>query len=119
MGEAMEKEHLEIILENIDKKFDIVIEGYSTLDRKIDDLAQKTTERFDLVDFKIDTLNQKIDAVDERLSNKIDAVEEKLTNKIDAVESKLGNKIDSAAADLKAHRQDTEAHHGMYRVKES
>ena len=37
MGEGMEKEHLEVILENIDKKFDIVIEGYSTLDRKIDD----------------------------------------------------------------------------------
>jgi len=36
-GDIMEKEHLEIILENIDKKFDIVIEGYSTLDRKIDD----------------------------------------------------------------------------------
>jgi len=41
----MEKEHLEIILENIDKKFDIVIEGYSTLDRKIDNLAKKTDER--------------------------------------------------------------------------
>ena len=75
----MEKEHLEIILENIDKKFDIVIEGYSTLDRKIDDLAQATAERFDLVDFKIETL----------------------------------------ATDLKAHRKDTEAHHGIYRVKES
>ena len=75
----MEKEHLEVILENIDKKFDIVIEGYSTLDRKIDNLANKTEERFDLVDFKIDTL----------------------------------------AADLKAHREDTEAHHGIYQVKES
>ena len=37
MGEVMEKEHLEVILENIDKKFDIVIEDYSTLDREIDD----------------------------------------------------------------------------------
>ena len=75
----MEKEHLEVILENIDKKFDIVIEGYSTLDRKIDDLVKKTEERFDLVDFKIDTL----------------------------------------ATELKAHREDTEAHHGIYRVKEN
>jgi cytochrome c556 len=104
----MEKDHLEIILEDMNSKFDIVIEGHATLNRKIDDLANKTEERFDLVDFKIDTLNQKIDAVDERLSNKIDAVEENLSKKIDSV-----------AADLKAHRQDTEAHHGMYRVKES
>jgi len=86
MGDIMEKEHLEVILENIDKKFDIVIEGYSTLDRKIDDLARKTEERFDLVDFKFSVLNDKIDVV---------------------------------ASDLKAHRADTEAHHGIYRVKES
>ena len=88
---------MEVILESIDSKFDLVIEGYDTLDRKIDDLAQKTYERFDLVDFKIDTLNEKIDAVDEKLTKKIDSV----------------------AADLKAHRADTEAHHGIYRVKES
>jgi len=81
----MQKEHLEVILESIDKKFDIVIEGYNTLDRKIDDLAKKTDERFDLVDFKFDLLNKKIDGV---------------------------------AADLKAHRNDTEAHGGIYRVKE-
>jgi hypothetical protein len=75
----VEKEHLEVILENIDKKFDIVIEGCSTLDRKIDDLAKSTAERFDLVDFKIDTL----------------------------------------ATELKAHREDTEVHHGIYQVKEN
>jgi hypothetical protein len=82
----MEKEHLEVILENIDKKFDIVIEGYSTLDRKIDDLAKKTEERFDLVDFKFSVLNDKIDAV---------------------------------ASDLKAHRDDTEAHRSIYQIKEN
>ena len=92
----MEKEHLEIILENIDKKFDIVIEDYSTLDRKIDNLAKKTDERFDLVDFKFSILNDKIDAVEETLTGKIDTV----------------------ASDLKAHRKDTEVHHGIYRVKE-
>ena len=42
-------------------------------------------ERFDLVDFKMETLNQKIDAV---------------------------------AADIKAHREDTEAHPRLYRVQE-
>jgi len=77
---------VEVILENIDKKFEIVIEGCSTLDRKIDDLAKSTEERFDLVDFKFTVLNDKIDAV---------------------------------ASDLKAHRDDTEAHHGIYQVKEN
>jgi hypothetical protein len=31
----------------------------------------------------------------------------------------LAKKIDSVAVDLSAHRSDTEAHHGVYRVKES
>jgi vacuolar-type H+-ATPase subunit I/STV1 len=93
----MKKENLEILLEDISSKFDLVLEGHQVLRNEIQELGRKTDERFDLVDFKIDTLNKKIDAVDEKLSNKIDAV----------------------AADLKAHRSDTAAHHGVYLVKES
>lgn len=104
----MKKENLEILLEDISSKFDLVLEGHEVLRNEIRDLGRKTDERFDFVDFKIDTLNKKIDAVDERLSQKIDAVDEKLSRKIDAV-----------SADLSAHRADTEAHHGIYRVKES
>jgi len=50
----MEKEHFEVILESIDSKFDLVLEGYSSLDKKIDDLAEMMEERFDLLDSKID-----------------------------------------------------------------
>jgi vacuolar-type H+-ATPase subunit I/STV1 len=81
----MQKDHLEVILENIDSKFDLVLEGHDTLNRKIDNLAQKTDERFDLLDLKLKALNQKMDKV---------------------------------ATDLKAHREDTESHQGVYRVKE-
>jgi len=42
-----------------------------------------------------------------------------LTKKIDSVEGKLTNKIDAIAADLKAHRADTEAHTKIYKVKET
>ncbi|MDO9079891.1 MAG: hypothetical protein Q7U44_03755 [Desulfuromonadales bacterium] len=103
----MKKENLEILLEDISSKFDLVLEGHEVLRSEIRELSRKTDERFDLVDFKIDTLNKKIDAGDKRLSDKIDAVDEKLSKKIDAV-----------AVDLKAHRSDTEAHCGVYRVKE-
>lgn len=103
----MKKENLEILLEDISSKFDLVLEGHEVLRSEIRELSRKTDERFDLVDFKIDTLNKKIDTVDKRLSDKIDAVDEKLSKKIDAV-----------AVDLKAHRSDTEAHCGVYRVKE-
>jgi hypothetical protein len=40
----MQKDHLEVILENIDSKFDLVLEGYDALNKKIDDLAQRTDE---------------------------------------------------------------------------
>ena len=41
-----------------------------------------------------------------------------LSDKIDAVDKHLSGKIDAVAADLSAHRADTEAHHGVWRVKE-
>lgn len=104
----MEKDHLGILLESIDNKFQLVLEGHSSLVNQIKDTRQELLDRADLTDFKIDVLNAKIDAVDERLSKKIDAVE-----------AKLGKKIDAVSADLKAHRADTEAHHGIYLVKES
>jgi vacuolar-type H+-ATPase subunit I/STV1 len=93
----MKKENLEVILEQMNSKFDLVLEGHAVLRSEIRELSRKTDERFDMVDFKIDTLNKKIDAVDEKLSMRLDAV----------------------AADLSAHRADTEAHHGVYRVMES
>jgi len=92
----MEKEHLEVILESIDSKFNLVIEGYNALDRKIDSVRDELKEDISLCNVRIDALSVKVDNVEKRLSEKIDAV----------------------ATDLSAHRADTEAHN-IYRVKES
>ena len=136
----MEKRHLEVILESIDSKFNLVLEGHESLRREMHGIRDELVEKIDNNSFKIEVLNQKIDGVaadlkatDERLSGKIDAVaadlkatDERLSGKIDAVaadlkatDERLSGKIDAVAADLKAHRADTEAHHGVYRVKES
>ncbi len=90
----MKKDHFEILLEEITDKFDLVLEGHDVLRSEIRDLSRKADERFDIVDFKIDTLNGKIDSVDERLSGKLDAL----------------------AEDLTEHRRDTEAHKGGYKA---
>ena len=71
-------QHVTAISESFDHKIGLIAEGHITLHQAIQDLARKTDERFDLVDFK----------------------------------------IDAVATDLKAHRNDTEAHGGIYRVKE-
>lgn len=128
----MKKEHFEILLEDINGKFDLVLEGYQVLRDEIirtrEELCEKIDENTARIKINTDmivTLDGKIDAVDEKLSARIDAVEEKLSNRIDklsgrvdSVEENLGNRIDAVAADLKAHRADTEIHHGIYRVRE-
>ena len=63
-------------------------------------------------------LSENLERVETSLSDKIDAVDNKLSKRIDAVDNKLSRKIDDVASDLAAHRTDTEAHHGIYRVKE-
>jgi len=81
----MEKDHMQILLEDIRSKFDLVLEGHAALDKKIDTRFDELNEKIEHNSFKIDTLNKQIDSV---------------------------------AADLSAHRKDTEAHGTVYRVKE-
>lgn len=135
--EAMLQRYVGTVYEDFQSKLDLVVEGQQGIRYEIRELSRKTDERFDLVDFKIDTLNQKIDGVEVKLTKKIDGFEEKLTKKIDgfgekltkkidgvaadlkATDERLSKKIDGVAADLKAHRADTEAHHGVYQVRDS
>jgi len=114
----MKKENLEVILEDMNSKFSLVLEGHDALRSEIREGFRRHDERLELLDFKIDTLNKKIDAVDLKLSKKIDEVDLKLSKKIDEVDLKLSKKIDAVSADLSAHRADTEAHHAVYLVKE-
>ena len=137
----MQKDHLEILLEDIRGKFDLVLEGHDVLRKEIKESRDESNAKHEHTAFLIDTLNKKIDSVDNRLNDKIDSVEARLNDKIDSVEARLNDKIDSVearlndkidtvetrlsgkidavAADLSAHRKDTEAHHGVYRVKEN
>jgi outer membrane murein-binding lipoprotein Lpp len=59
----MQKDHLEILLEDIRGKFDLVLEGHAALDNKIDTRFDELNEKIENNSFKIDTLNKKIDAV--------------------------------------------------------
>ena len=59
----MQKEHFEILLESVDSKMQLVLEGYSVLANQIKDTKAELLERADLTDFKLDVLNKKIDAV--------------------------------------------------------
>lgn len=64
----MEKGHLIVILQWMKRKLELVIEGHAVLQSEIQALSQKTSERFDLSDFKVDTLNKKICAIADDLA---------------------------------------------------
>ena len=57
----MEKDHLEILLEDIRGKFDLVLEGHDTLRQEIRDTREELGEKINLVDFKLETMIAKID----------------------------------------------------------
>lgn len=92
----MQKDHMEIILEDMQGKFELVLEGHDAIRQEIRDTREELNEKIDLNTMGINALNKKIDDVDARLSRKIDAV----------------------AADLAAHRADTESHGRGYRVSD-
>jgi vacuolar-type H+-ATPase subunit I/STV1 len=134
----MNKDNLEILLEDIRGKFDLVLEGHEVLHKEIRDTRQELSEKIEFVDFKVEALNRKVDDVRDELNRKVDDVHDRLDRKvdhvhdalnrkiddfrneldqkIDRVESRLSQKIDAVAADLSAHRADTESHRPVYRV---
>ena len=92
----------------------------------IEKLFIKQTEQFQLyVGAIAENFDHKLVLVSEghsMLAEKMDRIEmriDRVETRIDQVEAGLGAKIDRVAADVAAHRADTEAHHGIYRVKES
>jgi ribosomal protein S7 len=102
--ESLFQRYIGVLTEDFQSKLDLVVEGHTGIDRKIDQKFDQLNEKIEHNTFMIDTLNEKIDAVAANL---------KVTDK------RLSGKIDAVAIDLKSHRSDTEAHHGVYQVKES
>lgn len=47
----------------MESKVELVIEGHAALQYEIQALSRKTDERFDLINFKVDTLEKTINAV--------------------------------------------------------
>ena len=124
----MEKNHLEIILEDMNGKFKLVLEGHQVLRNDISRLHEELSGKIEDNSLAINALNGKVDrinedlggrieALDSRLSARIDNLDSSLNARIDKVNDNLGAKIDAVADDLKRHREDTEMHMN-YRVSE-
>ncbi|MHB9096297.1 MAG: hypothetical protein ACYC5X_00570 [Syntrophales bacterium] len=109
------------------QKLDILVEGHRMLAGKIDRVETRLDRRMDCLEHKLDAVaaqGERNTTAIERLT--IDTAKntvaiEGSNGKVDknttAIEG-LTAKLDAVAADLTAHRADTEAHPPLFRIKE-
>jgi len=95
------RRHTGIILEEFDKRINLVIEGQEVL-----------TERVDKLDTKVTNLETKVDKLDTKVTN----LETKV-DKLDTKVTKLKTKVDNIHEELLSHRNNTELHAPMMKQK--
>ncbi len=69
----MEKEHFEILLEDIKEKVDLILEGHATLNSKIDRVEDNLKEKIGMLDAKIDSVHNRLSAKIDGLTNDLAA----------------------------------------------
>lgn len=87
----MQNEHFEILLESMDSKINFILEGFSVLNKKIEDERGERKEDYALLDVKISALSTRFDGVDARLDG-------------------IDVRLNGMTSELTAHRNSTELH---------
>src|SRR3989344_2454641 len=64
----LDQQGLGVLLEHMDSKLDLVVEGHEALDKKIDNMAENMSQKFFEVDQKFDIMKERFDTVDEKFS---------------------------------------------------
>ena len=80
-----------MLVEEFNSNLNLVFEGISAIDKKIDTVKDELKEDIAVVDSKVMGLSKRVDAVEERLSSEIAEMK----------------------ADLASHRNNTELHHAQ------
>jgi len=109
----LSERHFGVILEDIDSKLDLVVEGQGALDVKIDKVDEKLEdfkkevnykfdivfEKFDEVDQKFDEVDQKFDEVDQKfdeVDQRFDEVDQRfdeVTDELHVIRNELKEKV--------------------------
>jgi len=101
----MEQSYMEILLEEMRSKFDLVLEGHAALRAEIQEYRRESNEKHELTGFMIKTLAGEVSQL------RADV------NELRSDVNELRSDVNAIRADLSAHRADTERHSG-YRVSE-
>ena len=102
----LSERHFGVILEDIDSKLDLVVEGQGALDVKIDKVDEKLEDfkkevnyKFDIVFEKFDEVDQKFDKVDQRfheVDQRFDEVDQRfdeVTDELHVIRNELKEKV--------------------------
>jgi len=102
----LSERHFGVILEDIDSKLDLVVEGQGALDVKIDKVDEKLEDfkkevnyKFDIVFEKFDEVDQKFDEVDQRfdeVDQRFDEVDQRfneVTDELHVIRNELKEKV--------------------------
>lgn len=83
-----------VVLENIDSKLDLIVEGHRALDKKIDNLSGEMDKRFNEVDYKFGVVFERFDEVTGELHVIRNELKEKVgRDEFAFLEKKISQKI--------------------------
>jgi hypothetical protein len=119
----MEKQHFEILLENVDSNVKLLLEGFCGLNNKIDAVRVELKEDISLLDHKIIALSNRVSSVETNLSKRMDGIDSRLDGidgrldgidgRLDGIDGRLDGidgRLDVMHGELIAHRNSTELH---------
>jgi hypothetical protein len=70
-----------VILENVDSKLDLVLEGHQTLDKKVESFRKEVDEGFNAVDYKFEVVLDELRLIRNELKEKVGRDEFKVLEK--------------------------------------
>ncbi len=68
---ALSERHFGVILESMDSKLNLVVEGHQVLDKKIEDFRKETNNRFNEMDYKFDIVFDELHLIRNDLKEKV------------------------------------------------
>lgn len=70
-GKNSRERGLGVLLERMDGKVDLLVEGHKTLDRKVDILHGEMNERFKVVNYKLELVFEELHVIRNELKEKV------------------------------------------------
>jgi chromosome segregation ATPase len=100
--------HFGVVLEDINSKMTLVLEGHLSLDKKIDNFKKEFVEFKGETNTKFETISKRLNKIDGRL-DKIENRLDKIESRLDEIENRLGkveNRITAASKDTENLKND-------------